>query len=533
RNFTPERAEEALLTPGGAYYRVKHREIRDMHAAIYEAGIIYCTLMVHEGWDKPTSRRKPFTYVDRHGNIRQRKFPVIEWPVDGVAEDGHAIAIAGYTHEGFIIQNSWGPGWGEGGFALLPYDDYMINATDVWVAQLGVPIKLDGRDTRRSRVGISRASHAVPLNEIRPFAIDVGNNGKLSSSGNYWTTEEDLKYLFEKVEEKGRQWEKNRLLLYLHGGLSDEESVARRIVAFRDVLLENEIYPVHIMWETGFMESLKSMIADYFGDLDARAGGVADWLNTLREGLIEAKDRSFELTVSKAGTGLWNEMKENAELASNRSDGKGGMQLLAKHAKEALKAASKHTGKDVSKDWELHVVAHSAGSIYAAYAMSHLIDSGVTFKSLHLMAPAITIDLFKESVMPLVKKGKCPQPSLYILSDVGERDDNVKMYGKSLLYLVSNAFEGKRETPLLGMERFVSETSGSNKYDKQVNALFKKNVDGLPSLVIAGKGGGPDSTSRSDTHGGFDNDEWTLNSILWRVLGKEPKRLFKLQDLQY
>ena len=40
-------------TPGGAYYRVMHREIRDMHAALAEVGILYVTLMVHEGWDEP------------------------------------------------------------------------------------------------------------------------------------------------------------------------------------------------------------------------------------------------------------------------------------------------------------------------------------------------------------------------------------------------------------------------------------------------------------------------------------------------
>ena len=33
-----------------------------------------------------------------------------------------------------MIQNSWGATWGAGGFALLPYEDYLMHATDVWVA---------------------------------------------------------------------------------------------------------------------------------------------------------------------------------------------------------------------------------------------------------------------------------------------------------------------------------------------------------------------------------------------------------------
>ena len=53
------------------------------------------------------------------------------------------MALVGYTDQGFVVQNSWGPDWGRGGFALLPYEDFMMHATDVWVAQLGVPVTAD------------------------------------------------------------------------------------------------------------------------------------------------------------------------------------------------------------------------------------------------------------------------------------------------------------------------------------------------------------------------------------------------------
>jgi hypothetical protein len=169
--------------------------------------------------------------------------------------------------------------------------------------------------------------------------------------------------------------------------------------------------------------------------------------------------------------------------------------------------------------------------------MPHLLNLGISFRSLHLMAPAIRVDLFKSLVLPHIQSGACPQPALYILSDVGERDDTTGPYGKSLLYLVSNAFESKRDTKLLGMERFISDqiTTSTGDVDADMAALFKKRVAGLPSLVIAGVDGGPMSTSRSDSHGGFDNDEWTLNSILRRILGSrtEPTRIFTMRDLQY
>lgn len=37
---------------------------------------------------------------------------------------GHAIAFVGYNKDGFIIRNSWGPRYGDQGYALLKYSDF-------------------------------------------------------------------------------------------------------------------------------------------------------------------------------------------------------------------------------------------------------------------------------------------------------------------------------------------------------------------------------------------------------------------------
>lgn len=112
------------ITPGGAYYRVMHRNIRDMHAAIAETGILYTTLMVHEGWDRPGPETTKLTYV-LSGNLLHLELPIIARK--GRADGGHAVAVVGYTRDGFVIQNSWGESWGNGGFALLPYEDWMLH----------------------------------------------------------------------------------------------------------------------------------------------------------------------------------------------------------------------------------------------------------------------------------------------------------------------------------------------------------------------------------------------------------------------
>lgn len=37
---------------------------------------------------------------------------------------GHAIALVGYTKDGFIIRNSWGESYGNKGYSVLPYSDF-------------------------------------------------------------------------------------------------------------------------------------------------------------------------------------------------------------------------------------------------------------------------------------------------------------------------------------------------------------------------------------------------------------------------
>jgi hypothetical protein len=541
-HFDSKRAHDARLSPGGAFYRVMHRQVRDMHAALFELGAVYMTIMVHRGWLAAGTRegttrtlKVPVSY-EHNGKKQKIELPVIQR--QGNANDGHAVAILGYTESGFIIQNSWGEKWGCGGFALLPYEDFMLHATDVWVAQLGVPVRVDvwsEMDAADTTAGAQRGSQAIPLTDIRPHVVDCGYDGQLSDSGEYWTSETDVERLFrETIPTATKKWRKKRVLLYLHGGLNGEVDVAKRVVAFRDVMLANEIYPLHIMWESGPAETLNDLIRNAITKQDERAGGIADWMHKLRDHLVEAKDRTFELTTARLGMAMWDDMKRNARLSSTSPDKRGAMQIIAKQVIAVLSGVTKAE----RSGWEFHVVAHSAGSIYFAHALQHLLEmsaQNIRFESVHFMAPAITTELFNTLVLPYIQSGDCPLPSLFVLSNVGELDDSVGPYGKSLLYLVSNAFEGKRETPILGMEKFLTA-------DQRLQTLWQgKTATGHPSLVIAGQApvngtADPYSTSRSDSHGGFDDDPDTLNSILLRILnpadGKLP-RLFVTRDLQY
>jgi hypothetical protein len=106
--------------------------------------------------------------------------------------------------------------------------------------------------------------------------------------------------------------------------------------------------------------------------------------------------------------------------------------------------------------------------------------------------------------------------AIYNLRDHLELDDNVAgAYRKSLLYLVSNAFEKTKEKPILGMEKFK---------DKIV---FSGNK---PGMIYSN---GITGTSRSTSHGGFDNDTHTMNHILKRIVKGNLVREFTEDDLNF
>ena len=48
-------------------------------------------------------------------------------------QGGHAMTLVGYNAEGFIIRNSWGASWGDGGHCVYPYSDFGAH-WDIWTA---------------------------------------------------------------------------------------------------------------------------------------------------------------------------------------------------------------------------------------------------------------------------------------------------------------------------------------------------------------------------------------------------------------
>ncbi|MBL8265774.1 C1 family peptidase [Steroidobacter sp.] len=483
------RTADALRRPLGAYYRVNHKDLVALHAAIAEVGVLFATSNVHQGWAEPSD--------------------------DGLIEysdtmlGAHAFAVVGYDKHGVWIQNSWGEEWGNEGFACISYDDWLQNATDVWVARLGAPIELKrSGSTAVAHSASAGQSAAYSYPDLRPHIISLGNNGEFKAGGNYGTSAEEVAELFKNelpkaIDANGYQ----HILLYAHGGLVGETAAVQRLADYRPTMLSSGIYPFTFIWHTDYWTTVKNILNDAFQR--RRPEGVLD---AAKDFMLDRLDDALEpLARVLTGKAAWDEMKENALAATQSS--KGGARAVAGHIKRLLEKLPK---QQVPK---IHIVGHSAGSIFHAPLITALNDAGVDVETCTLWAPACTVALFKEHYLPAIKKKRIKRFALFALSDKAEQDDHcANIYHKSLLYLVSHAFEKEPRIPLfrdgepiLGMEKFLRK-------DAELQALFKgDNAD----LVISPNNKAVNSIDASTAlhHGDFDDDAATVRATLRRILG--------------
>lgn len=482
---------DAMRRPLGAYYRIDPRAIADMHVALADVGVLYASAMCHGGWSEGfgvTGGGAP-----SHWAIPQRALA----PSDG----GHAFAILGYTHEGFLIQNSWGPDWGTGGRALLRYEDWSANAMDCWVVQMGVATSLhlkiaESASLRMPRAGKVEVATEERLrnHELAPYIVNMENNGRLSDSGDFRTSAGDVEALVGIYLARAReQWKLAPdapvdIAIYAHGGLTSEADAAKTAARWIPALYEKHIFPIFFMWETGLLATLGNIVKDLFSGEDPRTrGGLQNWWNA-----------RLERTLARPGTAIWGEMKENGQLISGARNG-GGRVLYD----SAMKSQAFQLGRD-----RVHLIGHSAGGIVHGHLVDLLAGLNWKFHSVNLMAPAATVALFEQKLLPHIQSGAVRQYHQWHLSDPLESVDSscrpILAYGRSLLYLVSESFEGGQRTPILGMQKYLPPALAA-----------RANV----SIYTA-----QSRDTNSTTHGGFDDDEATQASVIRRILAAGAAR---------
>ncbi|MBI2768047.1 MAG: C1 family peptidase [Burkholderiales bacterium] len=496
KGLTRARTSDALRRPLGAYLRVNHKDLVAMHSALAEVGILYATAGVHAGWSE----------VGAQGDI--------PWPAR--LEGGHAFAIVAYDSQGFWIQNSWGSDWGIQGFARISYDDWLANGTDVWVARLGAPVELRlSASAATAHSAAAGRSQAYSFNDLRPHIVSLGNDGLLQAGGDYGTSADELRQIFEvDMPRTMAGWSEKHVLLYAHGGLVDERSAIQRLADYRGAMLDAHIYPISFVWHSDYWSTLTNLLQDAM-----RRRRPEGALTAAKDFLLDRLDDTLEILARElTGKASWNQMKQNALAASLPGGG-------ARMALDHLAALSRRM------KFRLHIVGHSAGAIFNAplvrlltapagpIASGYLRGQqglGMQVDSCTLWAPACTTALFKQAYAPAISDGSINRFAMFALNDKTEQDDNcARVYNKSLLYLVSRAFEDSafgEGTPLLGMEKWLAK-------DEELRAMFTGTAR-KADLVFAPNtaADGSRSASRCTEHGGFDDDLATVKATLVRIL---------------
>ncbi|HSV78342.1 MAG TPA: C1 family peptidase, partial [Ramlibacter sp.] len=524
-------ARRALQTTLGVYYRIDIKAITDLQAAILQANAIYVSAFTHDGWtaldqDKP-SRRTP-----SHDGL-----PVIAFDGRPSRVDGHAFALVGFNSRGFIVQNSWGPGFGAGGFAILGYADWLANGMDAWVASLGVPGVVHGRLADGRGAGPARAG-AAPAHwwdEGRAYehSIVVGNDGRVRR---YLTQDELNRSLLYQACTLPDQFfrtdplaaapgARKKLVVYAHGGLNGEQEAMARARALGRYFTGNGCYPLFLVWKTGLLESLGFALEDFLRRTPQRVGVISDFTDAL-----------IEKTIARGpGRMVWSEMKENARFAATSN-----------RACDALALALQGLAATWGEQLEIHLVGHSAGAIVLGHLLEVMAPRGLAERiaGVHLYAPACTVQFANQYYAP--HAGAMRSLRLHLLSDQQERDDSVAaIYRKSLLYLVSNALEPDLRTPLLGMENVLKPDyrgwDGSSTTTEALSRWRQAAAEArLEERTVVVHGPHvpiwmqqPNAVGRSirATHGSFDNNVEVVASTLQQITGR-PELAVPVDDLR-
>jgi len=463
--LTPKRLKDARRVTLGAYYRLNH-VLNDYHVALMEGGAIFCTAMIHSGWEQ--------TEVTAHNG---RIILPANMGRDHL-RGGHAFAIVGYDPEGFIVLNSWGGQWGgfdaraaakalarqgrQGpaydtfatnlpGMAHWAYDDWSRHVMDSWVLRPQAPTN---RPSGFAGGWFPGPAGGIPVQPAPPPAApaviqDIQGHfihvldGQLHRKGKYRNTVKTFENTAKLLRDDETRTDGHRydhLLFYAHGGLNDLNDAAERAANMKEMFMKERIYPVFFLWRTGLWNAMSDVLASVFDRVLRCSGGVTDFTDNIIEKLARP--------IVKP---IWSAMKDDAKAAFSDPMGGGGWAA----AEPLIQAAQARTTHPL----HLHYIGHSAGSNFLgqlfARAKAERLDALTAGSSVTLFAPAISWSDFTAQLAPVAHALPAKRFSIYNLTDEAERDDQVaKLYRKSLLYLVSEALEVREQTPLVGMDRY-------------------------------------------------------------------------------
>jgi hypothetical protein len=237
--------------------------------------------------------------------------------------------------------------------------------------------------------------------------------------------------------------------------------------------------------------------------------------------LTEQWDRWVESFTRRLFSGLWEQMKGNARgaSASNRDGAIHGGTLVA----ERLRAYAREHGP---RNVRIHLAGHSAGSIFLTELVPRIVRTGLTIDTLAFLGGAVRVDDFAQRALPHLASGRVRRFTTFNLTERLEQDDQcpggpVRLYNKSLLYLVARGLETKPGpsgiVPLVGLEKGL----GARLADGRTFGAALEAAGGR--VVICPGGEAPDLRSGARDHGAFVDDRDTMTAVLLGMLRRaEP-----------
>ena len=208
--------------------------------------------------------------------------------------------------------------------------------------------------------------------------------------------------------------------------------------------------------------------------------------------------------LAKIGEVIWRQMKKDTGDAFGADDRAG--EVLLKTWAEMLKQGAAAP--------RITLVGHSTGALYINNWIRRSAAVAPSLKyDVVMLAPACRCEDFAEVLGSHL--GAISNFRVFGMKDAVEQQDRLVpiVYPRSLLYFVCGVVEGDVDMPLVGMDRFLSDTevfdAGTFKEVQVVRNYLAGGKRGVWSIVD----GGPGLRSASASHGDFDDDEQTLQSL--------------------
>lgn len=422
-SLTMERVLDAVARPGGLYLRVDRTDAESMRDALNKGFPLFVSAQTHVGWFD--------LYMPGHD--------IIEIPDNEPLLGGHAFVIYGYNERGWLIHNSWGPEWGDRGFAVLPYDDFGAHGQDVWfVFQPRRVEPVEVSDPTGAGSTLSNDNDDMWLHRI-----SIGDDGGLSQVGEFGMNADEIGTQLYLFRQRTRQWKQRRLAIFADGGYSSSPHTLAALEPFCRQLMEQEIYPLFMVWDTSFYDGLRSWLYGEAGfESDGRSTssmfappqGPASSYTAAPDDEADVDELATEfgemwsvlskfLAAEFSAPRIWRQVRALARAACEPQRGAAWI-LADRLAYNRTKAP-----------FEVHLIGHGAGDLILS-ELASMLPGPIT--SCQLWAPTTPLARFADTYGRLLGSKQLHHVHVVALAAAAERADSTGPVPGSFLQLVSD-----------------------------------------------------------------------------------------------